>query len=249
MKRNELFKKLMNVQAQVTSLMNVVLQEGPNEPFKINEETMSLGKSLVSTVAKATGMDKVGSALNTVIVEPMKKFFEADNSLRRDAIDKGVKEIEDNANFNKETLIKIENLTAKMRFKAYDEDVRSACKYVGVALLGIACILGYLMFPGMKQNIIDAFNSGSPKLEKFGNILKGVAKASLVLLLFVVGIALCYHGFKGIDTTNPYINSVLRLAASIRVHLDNMVESLKGKVGELKDKTGEGISATPAWQW
>ena len=246
MKRNELFKSLMNVQSQVTSLMNVVLQEADGAKPGIIDQGKNVLTFMVDSTEKATGVNIRGLI---GVGQNVKTWFDADNKLRREAIDKGVKEIEDNAKFNKETLIKIENLTAKMRFQAYDEDVRSACKYIGVALLGVACILGYLMFPGMKQNIIDAFNSGSPKLEKFGNILKGVAKASLVLLLLIVGVVLCYHGFKGVDTTNPYINSVLKLAASIRVHLDNMVESLKGKVGELKDKTGDGISPTPAWQW
>lgn len=67
MKRNELFKSLMNVQSQVTSLMNVVLQESENAPApeagvegeaKVMMEKNAAAEPSKDTAVQAAAKDK-----------------------------------------------------------------------------------------------------------------------------------------------------------------------------------------------
>lgn len=240
MKRNELFKSLMNVQSQVTSLMNIVLQESNDDVSAAPNPLMTAeGKQEMDTLLGIFGIpaSQRGSIINSATASVAKK----------ENIEKGLKEIETKADLDKKHLVKVEDMIFKMRNGMQDKDVKNKCKYVGIALLALGCIFGYLLYPSMKENFISVFNSGSPVYSKLGSLIIGTAKAGIVASFLFIGGALAYHGFsaRGIDAMNPLLEPALRMAANIIVVCDGWLASLKTKVTELKDKS----PVTPAWQW
>jgi hypothetical protein len=252
MKRNELFKKLMNVQSQVTSLMNAVLNEEgapvPNEQAANSVAGALIGSKNVEAVKKyavekAKEAMKFGNDVKSVV---QKQIDEAVDMWNR-GIDlaavgnSGRKEILDIAKkASPETVKKVIELSNRLGGDVNNQDFKSLCKYVGIASIALGCIFGYLLFPSAKNGLIAAFNSGSPDLERLGGMLKAVASSTLVVGFIVFGSILVYHGFtySGIDADkNPLIGSLLQ-------GMNNMSKAIKNRfqspIKPVEDK---------AWQW
>lgn len=232
MKRNELFKSLMNVQSQVTSLMNAVLEEGPYDGGIAAGKAM-LG-ALVPEKIQSAVKDGFGATLDVSTCKKIAAEFSA-----RTAENSDLQKLAEMAP-NPKVLAKVQEMTDRLGGDINHQDFLSTCKYMGVAAIALGCIFGYMLFPTMKNGLIAAFNSGNPDLERLGGLLKSLAASTLVVGLVVFGGILLYHAFRS-DNLNAAKNPLL---ASILQALNNVSKAIKNKFqSPIKPVDNK------AWQW
>lgn len=219
MKRNELFKKLMNVQSQVTSLMNVVLQES-----SVVTDGMKAAGEIASKAVFGQDVETVYSEakyLKKEITKAVNEISASDNEIPElQTIASKLQEGDKQSVFNK-----VLEMNKRLGGDINHGEFLTTCKYMGVASIALGCIFGYILFPTIKNGLIAAFNNGSPDLERLNGLLKSVASSSIVLGLIVFGGILLYHAFRS-DNLNAANNPLL---ASILQALNNVSRAIRNK--------------------